>query len=311
MSSIIAIAGTTASGKTRLAIELAQALDTEVISADSQVVYQELDIGTAKPTLEERQGIPHHAMDCVPPTENYTVARYAEDTIPILERLLAEGKTPIVVGGTGFYLRALLQQKQYPDVPPDPEFREQMKVLATQNGPTYLHDVLQSKDPRRAEMLYPQDEFRIIRALEIIEKTGLPVPDVVEASPYDVLWIGLGYADRDRMRQVINDRIDAMVETGWLTEVETLVAKYGPEAHALTVSHGYPEWIKHINGELTFQEARDQIRLNIHQYARRQLTWFRNQAPISAWFDVDLTSPKALSDEALKLVRDKNKVGLL
>ncbi len=302
---VIAIAGTTASGKTRLSIDLASLLGSEIISSDSQLVYQGLDIGTAKPTLSERRGIPHHLIDCVAPSEKFTVAMYVQAAQPILEALIESGKTPIVVGGTGFYLRALLQQQQYPQVPPDPDFRQQMKALSETHGPEYLYRLLQLKDPRRAAMLYPQDGFRIVRALEIIEKTGEPVPDVTEACPYDLLWIGLGYANRETMRQAINDRIDTMIAVGWLEEVQKLITEFGPNAHALQVSHGYPEWVRHLEGELEFSKARDQIRLNIHQYARRQLTWFRNQAPIEHWFYVDEVTQEVLLERVSKIIRDR------
>ncbi len=282
---VIAVVGPTATGKTTLGVQLAQALQSEVISADSQLMYQQLNIGTAKPTAEEQKGVTHHVLDCVPPDQSYSVADYKRQAGAKLKELIAKGQTPVVVGGTGFYLRALLQDGFLPSVAPDEVFRERLKVIAEEKGRLYLHQQLAEKDPRRAADLHPNDLFRVIRALEIIEKTGKPVADNRLPNPYNVHWIGLTFEDRDKHRQLIDSRIDAMLKAGWLDEIREVIAQYGAETHALQVAHGYPEWVEHLQGKLTYKAALEQIQINIHQYARRQMTWFQRNEAIQ-WFDV-------------------------
>jgi len=282
---VIAVVGPTATGKTSLGVALAKALNGEVVSADSQLVYQGLTIGTAKPTDDERQGIPHHCIDCTLPTQAFSVAEYQQLASKTVENIIAQGKTPIVVGGTGFYLQALLQQARLPAVPPDDDFRAAMMVLKDQHGAAYLHQKLASQDPDRAAALHPNDSFRVIRALEIIHHTGAPVPNAPVESPYQVCWLGLTWQDRDRHRAVIEQRITAMLDAGWLEEVRGLIATYGADAYALGVAHGYPEWVAHVTGKQPFQSALAQIQINIYQYARRQMTWFQRNEGID-WLDV-------------------------
>ncbi len=282
----IAILGPTATGKTALSVEIAQWLQTEIISADSQLIYRELSIGTAKPSLAEQGGIPHHLIDVAEPTEVYSAASYQEQASSVLKALQQAGKIPLVTGGTGFYLKALLQADFIPSVPPNPAFREAMHQLAQAHGSDFLHQKLNALDPVRAEALHPNDTVRIIRALEIINATGLPVPNAPIQKSLDVLWLGLMYEDRDLLRARIDARIEAMMEAGWLEEVESLVRQYGPEAHALHVAHGYPELMRVVLGQCSLPEALEQVRLNIHQYSRRQMTWFRRNPDIH-WLACD------------------------
>lgn len=302
--SVIAVVGPTATGKTALGVHLARQLDSEVVSADSQVIYRHLDIGTAKPTEAERQGVPHHMIDVADPDEVFGVARYQAMATGAMERLWAGGRIPVVVGGTGFYLKALLEAEFIPDVPPDPAFRKQMTALAEEKGSPALHRMLAEKDPRRAADLHPNDRVRIIRALEIIRHTGAEVPRRSTARPLDVTWIGLTCEDRDRLRARIDARIDAMLEAGWLEEVRRLIAGYGPEAHALGVAHGYPEWVACLQGRMPFEEALTQVRINIHQYARRQMTWFRPRKNIR-WLDADHLSPEEIRQAAGRWAAEK------
>ncbi len=283
---VIAILGPTATGKTALSVEIAQWLGTEIISADSQLIYRELTIGTAKPSMKERGGIAHHMIDVAEPTEIYSAANYQTDASAILKTVQHAGKIPVVTGGTGFYLKALLQADFIPSVPPNPVFREAMHRLAQQHGSAYLHNRLYALDPVRAEALHPNDTVRIIRALEIIDATGLPVPNAPVQKSLDVLWLGLMYEDRDLLRARIDERIEAMMQAGWLTEVESLVRQYGPQAHALHVAHGYPELMSVALGECTLPQALERVRLNIHQYSRRQMTWFRRNPDIH-WLACD------------------------
>jgi tRNA dimethylallyltransferase len=290
---VIAVVGPTATGKTDVGVHIAKRLETEIVSADSRLVFQELNIGTAKPTLEERQGIPHHLMDMVSPAEVYSAARYQEDAMAILQDLWNKGKTPVVVGGTGFYIRALLEASFIPPVPPNEGFRDEMAVVAQEKGASYLHELLQKKDPNRAAALHPNDLFRIIRALEIIQALGGPVPNVEKEKDLEITWIGLTVEDRDYLRKKIDRRIDLMLEMGWLEEVEGLLQKYGPEAEALQITHGYPELVNVLQERWTLEEALADIQIQIHQYARRQITWFKRNKAIQ-WFPIDCLAPAEL-----------------
>jgi tRNA dimethylallyltransferase len=286
---VIAVVGPTATGKTALAVEIAKQLKTEVISADSQLVYRELNIGTAKPTEEEKQGIRHHMIDVVAPDEVFSAANYRDMAGDHLERLWAQARTPVVAGGTGFYIRALLEAEFIPDIPPNEAFRAEMNRLAAAEGSPALHQLLREKDPARAEDLHPNDRVRVIRALEIIEATGQPVPRQAQSKDLNILWFGLTYQDRDLLRTLIDRRIEEMLAAGWLEEVERLVNQYGPEAQALQVAHGYPELLQVVQGKRSLPDAVAQIQINIHQYARRQMTWFRRNREIR-WFERDRTS---------------------
>jgi tRNA dimethylallyltransferase len=296
---VVAVVGPTATGKTRLGITLAEYLQSEVISADSRVIYRELNIGTAKPDAAETRGIPHHMVDVADPLEEFSAVRYRDMAKPILDRILAEGKVPVVVGGTGFYLRALLEASHFPEVPPNEAFRKQMAALAGEKGAQLLHGLLQEKDPVRAAALHPNDQFRVIRALEIIESTGKPVSQGEMEMPYHVTWFGLYCENRDFLRDRIDRRIEAMLDAGWLDEVRTLVKQYGTDAKALQVAHGYPELAAYLEGRLSWDEALNQMRINIHQYARRQMTWFRAerfQQYDMHWFALDEVPFKEIED---------------
>lgn len=303
---IIAVVGPTATGKTALGVALAQWLDSEVVSADSQIIYRELDIGTAKPTEEECQGIPHHMINVADPTEAFSAANYQAQAVTHLDRLWSCGKVPIVVGGTGFYVKALLQAEFIPNVSPNPDFRHMMNQLAEREGPLALHRLLEERDPLRAQDLHPHDKVRIIRALEIIEATGNPVPRESKDKSLAVHWLGLTYEDRDKLRARIDQRIESMMTQGWLAEVEELVARYGTAAHALQVAHGYPELAQVVSGQRLLEDALEQVRINIHQYSRRQMTWFR-RTPEIHWLLADQLGAGQLAAEGKQII---NRLGL-
>jgi tRNA dimethylallyltransferase len=280
---VIVIAGPTGTGKTARSVRLAQALGASILSADSRLVYQGLDIGTAKPSLAERDGVPHHLMDLCPPTDTYTVARYVAQARPLLDALLQAGPV-LVVGGTGLYLQQLLMPQTVPAIPPDPAFRASLDVLDNAS----LHRHLAALDSRRAADIHPNNRVRVLRALEIIHHTGQPVPaSQAQTSPYTVHWLGLTMADRDRHRLAIAQRVDAMLAAGWLAEVDALRQHWGEQANALHITHGYPELLTHLQGRLTLAEAREQTIIQVRQYARRQRTWFHHHAPNMAWTAVD------------------------
>lgn len=282
---IIAVVGPTATGKTRVGAGIAKAMGGEVISVDSQQVYQELSIGVARPTPEEMQGVPHHMIGVVPPTEAFSAGHYAELACPILHRLLDEGKTPVLVGGTGFYLRALLQPRHLPQVPVSPAVRERLHRKIEAEGLDSLYRELLTKDPERAEAIHPHDQVRIIRALEIIELTGKLVPKTPLEFEYPTTLIGLTYADRERHVAAIRQRLYQMVEEGFLEEARSVYERYG-RCFALENAHGYPELVDVIEGKRSMEEALQQIEVNIRQYSKRQMTWFR-RLPGITWYFVD------------------------
>jgi tRNA dimethylallyltransferase len=308
---VIALVGPTATGKTALSLALAEAFDGEILSADSRLVYRETDIGTAKPTPQERARAPHHLIDCVPPDEAYSVARYEVDAKAALSDVLRRDKTPIVVGGTGFYIRALLETAPIPPAPPNPALRQELAAFADTHGNSALHQRLQALDPQRAADLHPNDRFRIIRALEIIAHTGEPVPrvdfsqQVQPRQDLNIVWIGLTVENRDWLRWRIDARIDQMLAEGWLAEVSDLVSRYGRNAEALRLSHGYPEWCAYLAGEMSYEAAREQVKINVQQYARRQMTWFRRN-PAIHWLSVDTLECSALVERARSLVANNN-----
>jgi tRNA dimethylallyltransferase len=294
MSELIIVTGATATGKTDLGVALAQHLNTDVISCDSQLVYTGLDIGTAKPTPEEQQGIPHFGMDLVAPDITFSAAMYEEAVLPLIMERLERQQPVIMVGGTGFYLRQLFEARPLVDVPPNPSFRAEMTEWAsTQAGDFPLHERLKTLDALRASQLYPEDDRRVLRALEIIEATGEPVPQEKRPSVVETalgrepktVWLGLTHGDKVHRYQRIEARIDAMLDAGWLDEVQHLADEYGEEAHALQVAHGYPELLAVLKDELSLEEAKTQIAINVRQYARRQKVWFNRHSHMQ-WLDI-------------------------
>jgi tRNA dimethylallyltransferase len=288
---VIAIVGPTASGKTPLSLALAQrwGAGSTIVSADSRVVYQGLDIGTAKPTVAEQALAPHAMIDVIAPTESYSVAKYAQTAHGVLNRLDEQPSTSaptLIVGGTGFYLRALLQETFIPDMPVDSALRISLQAEALALGPEAFHHALALLDPARAACLHPNDTVRLVRAREVIAQTGQPVQNNAQALTRPVLWIGLGVEDRAWLHRRIAQRVHAMLGQGWLAEVEALIAQYGPEATALHITHGYPELCQVLAGTLRQAEATESIIIQVRQYARRQLTWFRRNTAIH-WLAVD------------------------
>lgn len=293
------LAGPTASGKTDLAVGLAKALNSEIISADSRLVYRGFDIGTAKPTMEERQGIVHHLIDIVEPSENYTAAIYKEDARKIIVELHNEGKIPIIAGGTGFYIRSAVDGLNMPDVKPDEVFRSQMTQFAQQNGNEALHQKLAEVDPVSAEKLHVNDLFRIIRALEVYHKTGIAKSclQTREPSPYNLLYIALSADDRELLYRRINQRVFTMIEAGLIEEVKFLIAKYG-KTLSLLKTLGYKEVVEFIESECSFNHMIENIQKNTRHFARRQLIWYRQDERIH-WYFIDKMTPDQIIESIL------------
>ncbi len=279
MNNILCIAGPTASGKTALAVELAQELDGEVVSCDSMQVYKGMDIGTAKPTQEEMQGVPHHMLDVAQPEEDFSVSRYCDLAWPIVDDILARGKTALIVGGTGLYMDALIRGSAFAPFP-STGVREALESQADAEGIQPLLERLRRVDPDAAARLHPSDRKRIIRALEVYLETGETITAhnrATQALPpkYTPLWLGLDFESRADLYRRINRRVDVMLEQGLAAEVQGLLDRgVSPKCTAMQAI-GYKELAAALNGQCTLEEAAGQVRQSSRRYAKRQLTWFR------------------------------------
>lgn len=284
---ILVIVGPTASGKTRMAVELAQRHNGEVISADSMQIYRTMDIGTAKPTQEEMGGIPHHMIDVADPEEDFSVARYVEMAAQCVDDVLARGKLPIVAGGTGLYIDSLLSGRTFAPFSPDSALRGELEQEMADKGGAAMLEELAKVDPEAAQRLHPNDHKRIIRALEVYRSTGKTITQhnrETQAIPprYDALTIGLAFQDRQAMWRRIDQRVDEMVAAGLEDEVRRLLTSgISPKCTAMQAI-GYKEFTQALSGEMTWKEAAEVVKLRSRQYAKRQLTWF-GRNPNTRW----------------------------
>ncbi len=279
VNKIICIAGPTASGKTGLAVELARELDGEVISCDSMQIYKRMDIGTAKPTADEMQGIPHHMLDVAEPWEDFSVSRYCEMADPILQDVLARGKTAIIAGGTGLYMDSLMRGNDFAPCPAT-GCRERLEAEADAIGMEAMLQKLQAIDPEAAARLHLSDRKRIIRALEVFQETGETITAHnlrTQTIPpkYSPLYLGLDFADRAKLYQRIDLRVEIMMQQGLLEEIQTLLASGIPEKATAMQAIGYKEFVAALAGEISVEEAIAQVQQSSRRYAKRQLTWFR------------------------------------
>ena len=279
MNNIICIAGPTASGKTALAVELAKAIDGEVVSCDSMQVYRRMDIGTAKPTAEEMQGIPHHMLSVAEPDEDFSVSRYCEMATPILDDIIIRGKTAIIAGGTGLYMDALIRGNSFAPYP-STGMREKLEAQADAEGMEFMLQLLHSIDPDSAVRLHLKDRKRIIRALEVYYETGETITEhnrkTQEIPPkYDPVWFGLEDENRADLYQRIDRRVDVMLEQGLITEIQDLLNSGIPEKCTAMQAIGYKEFVDALQGRCTIDQAVAQVQQSSRHYAKRQLTWFR------------------------------------
>jgi len=273
---VIAIVGPTASGKTAYSIELAKQIGGEIISADSRLVYMGFNIGAAKPTFEEMDGIPHYMIGIVEPEIMYSAGLYKKEAQKLILDIHNKGKIPIVVGGTGLYVDTLLKGYNLPDAKPDYELRKKLE----QNSTDDLYSMLLKKDKSIEKFIDSKDRKKIIRALEIIEQTGDTLSNTrsFEQSQFDVEWIGRNL-ERDALYKRINDRVDLMVEQGLIDETKDLLKKHG-RIYNLVNTIGYREIIKYLDGEMTLKDCLELLKKNTRNYAKRQLTWFRRNDKI-------------------------------
>lgn len=273
---VIAIVGATASGKTTYSIDLAKKIDGEIISADSRLVYKGFNIGTAKPTLAEREGIPHYMIDIVEPEFDYSAGLYKQDASKIIKNITNKGKAPIIVGGTGLYIDILLKNFTLPPIEPNRELREELYKMDLEN----LYNQLEKKDIEAAKSIDKNDRKKIIRAIEIITAMGKSLKDTrgFENSPYEVEWIGRNF-DRKTLYERINKRVDLMMESGLLDETKQLLSRHGRIPNLINTI-GYKEIIGYIDNIYSLEEAKELLKKNTRNYAKRQLTWFRKNTEI-------------------------------
>lgn len=270
---LIVILGGTASGKTALSIKVAKQFDGEVISTDSRQVYKYMDIGTAKVTNEEAEGIPHYMIDVVSPDEEFTLADFVRQAKDHINDILKRGKIPILAGGTGLYTRAICDNFDIPRVPPNPQLRQELDKENTGN----LYKMLQDLDPEASERIHPNNRRYVIRAIEVA-KTGKSNPQNGQPE-FDVLKFGIEW-DRDTLYDRINQRAKWQTENGLIEETQQLIDKgFNPELPSMS-SLGYPEMLKYINGEMSLDEALELLQKNTRNYAKRQITWFRREPDV-------------------------------
>jgi len=279
MKNLICIAGPTASGKTGLSISLAKMLNAEIVSCDSMQVYRRMDIGTAKPSLEEQAGIAHHMLDVAEPDEDFSVSRYCAMATPIIDDILARGKTAIIVGGTGLYMDSLIKGNDFAPFPSTGR-REELEALAAQKGIEAVLAQLREVDPDAAQRLHPSDQKRIIRAMEVYLETGTTITEHnlrTQALPprYDPVWLAIEDAPRQALYDRINDRVDRMLAQGLIEEIQALLAEGIPESCTAMQAIGYKEFLGALRGECSIAEAAEQVKQASRHYAKRQLTWFR------------------------------------
>ena len=282
MDKIICLVGPTASGKTALAVELAKAADGEVVSCDSMQIYRRMDIGTAKPTAAEMQGIPHHMIDIVEPEEDFSVSRYCAMAAPIVDDIVARGKTAIIAGGTGLYMDSLIKGNAFAPFPAT-GVRERLEAQADAEGMEAMLRWLASVDPESAARLHLSDRKRIIRALEVYLETGETITEhnrkTRDIPPkYSPLWLGLDFADRAELYRRIDLRVDIMLDMGLIAEIKALLASGIPARCTAMQAIGYKEFVNALNGEETLAQAAEDVKKSSRHYAKRQLTWFRRNS---------------------------------
>ena len=304
---IVCIAGPTACGKTTLGVLLAQRFCGEVVSVDSMQIYRGMTVGTAAPTAEEMRGVPHHMIAVADPAEQWSAAEYVSRATPVVDDILARGKLPILVGGTGLWMDALIRGHGFAKGHAGGAIRRELEARLEREGIAPLLEELRQVDPESAERLHPADTKRILRALEVYRETGSTISAHNAATRmipprYDAVWIGLQFADRADMKALIDRRVDKMVQEGLLDEVRALLAMGLPRNATAMQAIGYKEFLGVLDGALTEPEAIELVKLRSRQYAKRQLTWLRRNPDIHWIFwekDRDFARALQISTEIL------------
>ncbi|MGO4964957.1 tRNA (adenosine(37)-N6)-dimethylallyltransferase MiaA [Bacillus paralicheniformis] len=284
---VIVLIGPTAVGKTKLSVMLAEHLNAEIISGDSMQIYKRMDIGTAKIKEKEMNGVPHHLIDIKEPTESFSVAEYQEIVRQKIAEIGRRGKLPMIVGGTGLYIQSVLYDYSFTEEAGDPEFRAEMEALSDKRGAEYVHCLLKERDPGAAKAIHPNNKRRVIRALEIFHTTGKTMSEHMEGQRKELLYttalIGLTM-EREVLYDRINSRVDQMMDEGLLNEVKQLYDENIRNCQSVQAI-GYKELYAYLEGRASLEEAVETLKRNSRRYAKRQLTWFRNQMDV-AWYDM-------------------------
>lgn len=298
---LIVIAGPTASGKTALSVNIAKAVGGEIVSADSMQIYKYMNIGTAKPREAEKEGIPHHMMDFLEPSVNFSVADYCQMARENILDIDKRGKIPVLVGGTGLYIDSLVNNVDFGEENGDSKIREELNRLAETEGNEAVHRILAEIDPETAEKYHPNNLRRIIRAIEVYKTQGVTVSQKAQEeknSPYNAVWFCLDW-DRSVLYDRINRRVDIMVEDGLINEVKDLLERDIDPGCTAMQSIGYKEFYGYIKGESSMEETLDAIKQNSRHYAKRQLTWFRRNK------DINWLKPETAEVDAMKIIKEK------
>lgn len=306
MNRIICVCGPTAVGKTKYAIDLAKAVDGEVVSADSMQLYKFMDIGSAKPTAEEQAEVKHHLVDFVDPRDGFSVAEYQKCAKEAIADIFSRGKTPVISGGTGLYISSLIYEMNFGSAPKDDEFRRDLEKLAEENGGEYLLDMLRDIDPAAAERIHPNNVKKLIRAIEVATSTGQGIPAFEESfkptGDYEYVLIGL-MRDREELYERIDRRVDILVEMGLEAEIRRLL-DMGLTADDISMKGiGYKEIIGYFNGEYDFDEAVRLVKRNTRHYAKRQMTWLRRYKEMR-WVNLSELDEAAAMKEILSIVEE-------
>lgn len=297
---IICVVGATASGKTSLAVELAKVLNGEIISADSMQVYKGMSVATAAATVEEQQGVPHHLIECLDTDEMFSVSEFTAAAGGIIDDIISRGRVPIIAGGTGLFIDSLVKGIKFSDVGVNEELREELGKKTNEE----LHAMLQKLDSKAADEIHMNNRKRVIRALELcyggVGKTGQNEASQLEESPYEALYIGIGYRDREKLYERINSRVDLMLENGLEAEARQMLPNAGKTARQAI---GHKELKPYFDGEVDFDTAVESIKRETRRYAKRQLTWFRRNGSIH-WLYADEMPDNELVNSAIVLAKD-------
>jgi tRNA dimethylallyltransferase len=300
---VIVIAGPTASGKTALSIEVAKKIDGEIVSCDSMQIYKYMDIATAKPDKSEMQGIPHHLMDFIEPTDNYSVAEFVKDAHKAIVDISSRGKLPVLVGGTGLYVNSLLNNVQFTEYKADENLR---KELMSKSSEELLNTLYKVDRPSYEKLSQEVNHKRIARALEIYYQTGKPKSVIDKEalsvpSPYDALKIGLNALDRQYLYDRINKRVDIMVDTGLLDEAKKILKINLSDTASKAI--GYKEFLPYFSGEASLEECKEVLKRETRRYAKRQITWFKRDKEIN-WINIDNLSSKEITAKGFKIIEN-------
>ena len=302
-SKVIVIVGPTACGKTSLSVALAKKFDGEIISADSMQIYRGMDIGTAKVTPEQMEGVPHHMIDVVDPQQDFSLADYLRLARECAEKIISRGKLPFLVGGTGLYVSSFTENVSLSEESPDPEYREYLNSVARENGGAAVKKLLEEIDPESYASLNDNDIKRIIRALEVYRATGKTIGQLnresKSESPYEFLKFGLSFADRQLLYGSINDRVDEMFDRGLVGEISGL--GFGSLSRTARQAIGYKQFEPYLNGETDIDSVKEQIKKDSRHYAKRQLTWFRRDKDI-IWMNNDEISHEEMLKKCEQII---------